>query len=200
MSIQQRSKKKHKSVASTKKRGNGLLRSSRNWLTGMNGWQRVSALAVFALVFVTAGTVVVKHAFATSYGPYSYCRQVTLKYVSGQPDPTGTCVTWAQDMINGAHSVAIYLDENNYYDGSTTWLNVDGDDGPLTNAASYHTKRFFYYGEGIYNVTPTDGIIGPNTWTALCGTSSPDSQYHGPSTAHPLVAKAAVNAWYEVCR
>ncbi|MBY8879912.1 peptidoglycan-binding protein [Streptomyces sp. PLK6-54] len=83
-------------------------------------------------------------------------------YTNSQPEITvgsqGTAVKQAQCELNYAYA---YAHSTNYGNGSYNGLTVDGDFGSNTEAA---TKNFQIHCMGA---TDPNGIIGPNTWSAL---------------------------------
>jgi peptidoglycan hydrolase-like protein with peptidoglycan-binding domain len=83
-------------------------------------------------------------------------------YTNSQPEISvgsqGVAVEQAQCELNWAYAKG---HSTNYGNGSYQGLTVDGDFGANTEAA---TKNFQIHCMGATN---PDGIIGPNTWSAL---------------------------------
>lgn len=100
-------------------------------------------LLIIASVVLTTGLTV----FSAPMAQAATC--VSQQWANGN---TGGCVTDIQGLLNGTG--AWY-----HYSGYSV-LATDGDFGPLTEA---QVKDF----QGWTSLTK-DGIVGPNTWSALC--------------------------------
>lgn len=116
--------------------------------------RRVAAAAVGVLAVggLTMVATVPAHAASSSL----------CNFTNSQPEITvgsqGTAVKQAQCELNWAYA---YGHTTNYGNGGNKGLTVDGDFGSNTEAA---TKNFQIHCMGATN---PDGIIGPNTWSAL---------------------------------
>ncbi|MFC5908764.1 peptidoglycan-binding domain-containing protein [Streptacidiphilus monticola] len=116
--------------------------------------RRIAAAAVGVLAF---GGLTVAAGAPAQAASSSLCN-----YTNSQPEITvgsqGIAVKQAQCELNWAYAKG---HSTNYGNGSYQGLTVDGDFGSNTEAA---TKNFQIHCMGA---TDPDGIIGPNTWSAL---------------------------------
>jgi zinc D-Ala-D-Ala carboxypeptidase len=116
--------------------------------------RRVVAAAVGVLAVSGTAMVVSAPAHAASS---SFC-----SFTNAQPQLTvgsqGVAVQQAQCELNEAYA---FGHSTNYGNGSYRGLTVDGDFGANTESA---TKNFQIHCMGATN---PNGIIGPNTWSAL---------------------------------
>jgi len=116
--------------------------------------RRFAAAAVGVLAVGGGAMVATAPAHAASSG--------LCGYTNAQPEITvgaqGTAVKQAQCELNWAYARG---HSTNYGNGSYAGLTEDGDFGGNTEAA---TKNFQIYCMGATN---PDGVIGPNTWSAL---------------------------------
>jgi lysozyme len=116
--------------------------------------RRVAAVAVSVVAAGGAMLATGAPAHAASSGLCSYTNSQPEITVGAQ----GTAVKQAQCELNWAYA---YAHSTNYGNGSYNGLTVDGDFGQNTEAA---TKNFQ---KNCMGATNPDGIIGPNTWSAL---------------------------------
>ncbi|MEZ0115988.1 peptidoglycan hydrolase-like protein with peptidoglycan-binding domain [Catenulispora sp. EB89] len=124
-------------------------------LTITQPFRRRVLAAVVGVLAIGTGTVVASApAHAASSG--------LCGYTNAQPEITvgsqGIAVEQAQCELNYAYA---FGHSTNYGNGSYHGLTVDGDFGQNTEAA---TKNFQIHCMGATN---PDGVIGPNTWSAL---------------------------------
>jgi len=124
-------------------------------LTITQPFRRRVLAAVVGVLAIGTGTVVASApAHAASSG--------LCNYTNAQPEITvgsqGIAVEQAQCELNYAYAFGHSTD---YGNGSYHGLTVDGDFGQNTEAA---TKNFQIHCMGATN---PNGIIGPNTWSAL---------------------------------
>lgn len=104
--------------------------------------------STLAATVLAAGGVVATTALASSPADAAgSC--VSYNYSQGG---TSTCISYIQQMVNW---------QNNAYGVSAPHLAIDGAFGPQTKAAVVAFQR----NRGL----TADGIVGPQTWRALCG-------------------------------